>query len=223
VILLAGLTAPFALHYKRDRMARPTRSETAVARLALRPLAELFVAMAAIGMVSGAVQTGVTAYADAIDEPSTAGLIYAELGIGSGLAGASGVWLPTRFGLHRRYITFAAALLIGTIVLPTGGSLLPVPVAVLIASLPIAPYMIAVYALTTRLAPAHRAATVITLVCAGGPLGTAAARAIAGALAEGHGAAGAFSVAPASGGIGLITAVAVVADRRRAGGPDRPG
>jgi MFS family permease len=222
VILLAGVTAPFALHYEGGRVARPRRSETAVTGLALRPLAGLFVAMAAIGMVFGAVQTGVTAYADAIDEPSAAGLVYAELAIGSALAGASCVLLPARFGLHRRYVTFAAALLAGMIVLATGGSLLPVPVAVLIASLPIAPYMIAVYELTTRLGAPARAATVMTIVCAGGPLGTAVARAIAGVLADGHGTAGAFSIAPAAGGIALMAALAVVvADRRPAGGPDR--
>lgn len=207
VILLAGVTAPFALRYERGRSVPRTRSKSALPR---RSLAGLFLAMAAIGMVFGAVQTGVTAYADATDAPGAAGLVYAEFGVGSALAGAACVWLPARFGVRRRYLAFAVALFAGTMFLAAAGSLLTVPVAVLIGSLPVAPYMIAVYALTMRIAPPRRAATVMTIVCAGGPLGTAAARAVAGVLADAHGVAGAFAVAPVAGALALVTALAVV-------------
>ncbi|MGW1809874.1 hypothetical protein [Streptomyces sp. NPDC002078] len=40
--------------------------------------------------------------------------------------------------------------------------------------------MISLYALTERLAPAGRAATAMTVLCAGGPLGTAAGQATSG-------------------------------------------
>ena len=213
-LVLAGVTAPFALNYERSSGTPPSKPETAATTLPRAPLVGLFIAMAAIGMVFGAVQTGVAVYADATNQPGAAGLIYAEFGVGSALAGAACAWLPAGFGLRRRYVTFAAALLGATLALSTAGSLLPVPAAVLMASVPVAPYMIAVYALTTQIAPPHRAATVMTIVCAGGPLGTAASRAVAGTLADAHGITGAFAVAPAAGGVALLTAVAVAMHRK---------
>jgi MFS family permease len=208
VALLGCATLPFALRHA-DGPAPRHRSS---ARLPLRPLGGMFLAMAAIGAIFGVVQTGVTAYATGIGAPGSAGLIYAEFGVGSALAGAACAWLPVRFGLRQRYPSFAATLLLGMIAL----TVLPVPIAVAVASLTVAPYMISLYGLTERLAPQGQAARTMTIVCAGGPLGTAAGRAMAGHLAGAHGSAGAFHPAPVIAGMALALAVAlVVADRGR--------
>ncbi|MFJ9896182.1 MFS transporter [Streptomyces sp. NPDC091280] len=221
VALLLLATLPFALSLAPGRTAPrpvPGTSRTPLPRL---PLAVMFLAMAAMGTVFGAVQTGVTAYAEARGHPGGAGLLYALFGVGSALAGAACAWLPARFTPHHRYVTFAATLLLGTLVLLAGYDLHAVPAAMAVAGVTVAPYMISLYALTERLAPADRATAALTILCAGGPLGTATGQALSGHLADRHGPAGAFLPAPLAAGAALLLAVTVVlADRRRT---SRPG
>ncbi|MFE2069705.1 MFS transporter [Streptomyces sp. NPDC059467] len=215
--LIAVSSLPFALRHAD----RPTGQHTpdrnrGAQRLPRRPLAVVFLAMVAMGTVFGAVQTTVTVYADTIDEPGAAGLMYAGFGIGSALAGAACAWLPRRFSLRARYVVFAAALFAGMLVLAGGTRLVSVPAAVALAGFTVAPYMISLYALTERLAPAERAAVAMTVLCAGGPLGTAAGQAVSGGLAQSHGADGALLVAlTAAGGALLLAVSAVLADRNR--------
>jgi hypothetical protein len=56
-------------------------------------------------------QTAVSAYARVLEQPGAAGLLYAELGAGSALAGLAYAFLPQRFTPNSRHITFAAVLL----------------------------------------------------------------------------------------------------------------
>jgi MFS family permease len=200
VALLGAATVPFALRQNGPLIARQRSS----GRLPLGPLAGMVVAMAAIGAIFGIVQTGVTAYAQ-----DSAGLVYADFGVGSALAGAACAWLPRRFTLRARYPVFAAALVVGMIAL----TVLPVPVGVAVASVTVAPYMICLYGLTERLGAPDQAATIMTILCAGGPLGTAAGRAIAGRLADLHGSAGAFAAAPVVAGAALVLAITLVLRR----------
>lgn len=216
MILIAAATLPFALlHADRDSPPKVAPDDVRP-HLPRRPLAVMFAAMAAMGVIFGAVQTAVTVYADTIGEPGTAGLVYAEFGIGSALAGAACVWLPQRFSLRARYVTFAAMLFVGTLVLFAGARLVSVPAAVAVASFTVAPYMISLYALTERLAPPERAAIAMTVLCGGGPLGAAAGQAVSGALAEAHGTDGALLVAVAgAAGALLLALTAAMADRSR--------
>ncbi|MEV0904225.1 MFS transporter [Streptomyces hokutonensis] len=220
IALLLLATLPFALSLAPGGVAHrpaPGTSRTPLPRL---PLAVMFLAMATMGTVFGAVQTAVTAYADDSGHPGGAGLLYALFGIGSALAGAACAWLPARFTLLRRYVTFAAALLLGTLTLVAGYGLHAVPAAMAVAGVTVAPYMVSLYALTERLAPADRATVALTVLCAGGPLGTATGQVLAGCLADRHGAAGAFFVAPMAAGAALLLAVTVVfVDSRRASRP----
>ncbi|WP_328974203.1 hypothetical protein [Streptomyces canus] len=69
---------------------------------------------------------------------------------GEALSGAS-----ETTSLRARYVSFAATLCAGMLILFAGAQLVsvPVPVAVALASFTVAPYMISLYALTERLAP----------------------------------------------------------------------
>ncbi|MET8953276.1 hypothetical protein [Streptomyces sp. NPDC004533] len=215
--LVAVSTLPFALlHADRTKQQLPTRDHK-MPHLPLRPLAVLFLAMVAMGAVFGSVQTAVTVYADTIDKPGAAGLVYAEFGIGSAaLAGAACAWLPGRFSLRARYVSFAATLFAGMLILFVGARLLPVPIAVAPASFTVAPYMISLYALTERLAPAERATVAMTVLCAGGPLGRAGGQAVSGGLAETRGVEGALLVAlVVAAGALLLALWAFLADRGR--------
>ena len=209
VALLVLATLPFALSLApggAEHRPAPGAPRTPLPRL---PLAAMFLAMAAMGTVFGAVQTGVTAYANDSGQPGSAGLLYAVFGIGSALAGAACAWLPARFTPSGRYVTFAATLLLGTITLVAGDRLHAVPVAMAVAGVTVAPYLISLYTLAERLAPADRATVALTILCAGGPLGTATGQVVAGHLADSHGSAGAFLVAPIAATAALLLAVAV--------------
>ena len=95
-------------------------------------------------------------------------MIYPEFGVGSALAGAACAWLPRRFELRLRYLAFAATLFVGMVAL----AVLPVPVGVAVAGVTVAPYLICLYGFTERLGSRAQAATIMTVLCAGGPLGT---------------------------------------------------
>ncbi|WP_369200010.1 MFS transporter [Streptomyces sp. PU-14G] len=216
VLLLAAATLPFALYSSSPRGTGRPRKAIRQGRLPRRAMAGMFVSMAAMGAVLGAVQTGVTVSAADASQAGAAGLVYAEFGIGSALAGAVCAWLPAAFTQRRRLLVFAALLWAGTLCLLAGDLLHAVPVAVAAAGLTVAPYMICLYTLTEQLAPSSRAALAMTLLCAGGPLGTAAGQALAGSLAQRHGSTGAFAVAPlAAGSAFLLAVVLLLADQGR--------
>ncbi|WP_420313006.1 MFS transporter [Streptomyces sp. YS-B37] len=210
IALLLLATVPFALSLTQGSTEDRKGTHTPRTPLPRLPLAAMFLAMAAMGTVFGAVQTGVTAYSNESGHPGSAGLLYAVFGIGSAMAGAACAWLPARFGLRRRYVTFAATLLLGTLALVAGERGQVLPAAMAVAGVTVAPYLISLYALTERLAPADRATVALTVLCAGGPLGTATGQALAGYLADGHGSAGAFLVAPVAAAAALLLAVAAV-------------
>ncbi|MFE9611112.1 MFS transporter [Streptomyces sp. NPDC006012] len=193
--LIAAATLPFALRHTHRGPAHPCSRGAGRTRLPVGPLAVMFLAMVAVGAVFGSVQTAVTVYADTIGSPGASGLVYAEFGIGSALAGAVCTWLPQRFSLRARYVSGAALLCAGMLVLFAGARLVSLPAAVAPAGFTVAPYMISLYALTERLAPAERATVAMTVLCAGGPLGTAGGQAVSGGLAQTHGVAGALLVA----------------------------
>ncbi|MCI3276763.1 MFS transporter [Streptomyces cylindrosporus] len=214
--VIAATTLPFAAVYAHPAPHQQPTAPQEKPRLPRRPLAVMFLAMAAMGAVFGSLQTAVTVYADAIDEPGAAGLVYAEFGIGSALAGVACAWLPRQFTLRARYLSFAATLCAGMLVLFVGARLLSLPAAVAAASLTVAPYMISLYALTERLAPAERAAVAMTVLCAGGPLGAAVGQAVSGSLAQSYGIDGALLVAFTAAAAALLLALsAFLADRRR--------
>lgn len=216
MVVIAAATLPFALLCGDHDLPRRPSQDHRGPHLPRRPLAVMFLAMTAMGVVFGAVQTAVTVYADRIGQPGASGLVYAEFGIGSALAGAACVWLPTRFSLRARYVTFAALLFVGTLVLFAGARLVSLPAAVAVAGCTVAPYMINLYALTERLAPPERAAVAMTVLCGGGPLGVAAGQGVSGALADAHGTYGALLVALAGAAGALLLAVAAaMADRGR--------
>ncbi|MFJ7116487.1 MFS transporter [Streptomyces albogriseolus] len=216
MLLIAACTLPFAFRHADRATRRLSSADRRKPRLPRRPLAVMVLAMAAMGAIFGAVQIAVTVYADAIGEPGASGLLYAVFGIGSALSGFACAWLPQRFSPRLRYVSFAATLFVGMLVLYLGAQTGSFPFTMALASFTVAPYMISLYALTEWLAPAERAAVAMTVLCAGGPLGTAGAQAVSGGLAETHGVHGALLVALAvAGGALLLALVAFLADRGR--------
>ena len=172
LLLVLGAAAPFALRYDRGR-PEPVSAKA----IGWRSVAVLVGAMAAVGAIFGAVQTGVTAHGGA-------GL-YALLGVGSGLGGLLSGWIRLPQSVS------AGALLVGMVTF----TVLPLPAAMVIGGATIAPFMVSLFVAAERRA-AGRLGTVIATLSAGGPVGTAVGQLAAGWLTDRYGPAGAFAVAP---------------------------
>ncbi|MDI1465565.1 MFS transporter [Catellatospora sp. KI3] len=215
--LLAAI--PFALHRTAPPVVRlprtPGRADAAQ-RLPLGRVAVLVAAMSVIGVVFGATQTAVTAFADAIGTPGSAGLIYAVLGVGSALAGLAMAWLPASFGPVSRYVASAAALVAGAAALLLAGSVVTAVAAVIVLGVTAAPYLISGYALAGRLSPPRRAGMVMTLLASGVVAGVSLGAALAGRLADLVGYRSAFAVPLAAALVGLLLALLAAPSLRRA-------
>ncbi|GHJ45066.1 MFS transporter [Catellatospora sp. TT07R-123] len=215
--LLAAI--PFALHRTAPPVVRLPRTPgrpDAGQRLPVGRVAVLVAAMSVIGVVFGATQTAVTAFADAIGSAGSAGLIYAVLGVGSALSGLAMAWLPATFGPVSRYVAAAAALVGGAAALLLAGSIATAVVAVIVLGVTAAPYLISGYALAGRLSPPRRAGMVMTLLASGVVAGVSLGAAIAGRLADTAGYRGAFAVPLAAALLGLVLALLAAPRLRRA-------
>jgi MFS family permease len=182
-VLLLTAALPLALLYTpagpdETRTLRPQTREPIPAG----PLAGLVAAMTLMGAIFGVLQTSVTAYATQTGDRGQAGMLYALLGIASAVAGLACELIPPRVHPRTRYLLFTTGLLLGMTTLAASGVLLPLPLAIPVAGLTIAPNMISVYALTENLAP-NRVTTTMTIVCTAGPVGTAIGPVSAGLLA----------------------------------------
>lgn len=199
-LLVAG-GLPLAALYSR-RPAWRGHEPAGKPQLRVAALAVMVAAMALMGGIFGALQAGVTAYAGRAGTPGAAGWLYAELGLGSAVAGLAYAWLPQRLDVAARYRAFSVCLAVGMAAM----LLLPLPVAFAVGGVTVAPYMISVYTLTESLAP-ERVSTMMTVVCAGGPVGTAAGQAFGGMLVDTHGYGGPLALAPALAGLAALLAV----------------
>jgi predicted MFS family arabinose efflux permease len=203
LLVAAGLTLlfaiPFALHHTAPPVVRVPGAGVARSRLPIGPLVILVSAMLPIGMIFGATQTGVAAFAGASGRPGSAGLIYAVLGIGSTIAGLASAWLPARIGPVSRYRWSSAALTVGgCVLLVVPRSLGALLVAMAVVGVTSAPYLISAGTLAIAVGPADRAGSFMTLVASGVVAGVALGAAIAGRLADAYGASGAFIVPAAA-------------------------
>ena len=218
--LLVIAAAPLARRYTDlvpDETAT-TRSSQGRAAVSVHwpSLLTLTIAMVGVGAVFGAVQTGAAAYAAATGTPQLAGVYFAELGIGSAVAGAACAWLPQRFGLTLRRWVFPVALTVGMGVLLWGAAHDLLPLAIAVGGLTVGPYMVTLYSLIEAQTPLSAMATAMAVLCAGGPIGTAAGQFLAGLLVDAHGPTTAFVLAPAAAGVGLAASLlnAIVRTRR---------
>lgn len=223
-ILLVVAAAPLARRYT-DLVPDETPTTAspqgrAAVSLHWPSLLTLTTAMVSVGAIFGAVQTGAAAYAAASSTPQLAGVYLAELGIGSAVTGAACAWLPQRFGLALRRWVFPVALTVGMTVLLWGAVHDLFPLAIAVAGLTVGPYMVTLYSLTEAQTALPTMVTAMAVLCAGGPVGTAAGQFVAGLLIDAHGATAAFVIAPVAAVVGLVASLlnALVRTRRSVAG-----
>lgn len=192
MVLASALTllfvGAFALH--------PTGRHVSIARAAdgsaPSPASELFrplvlvvvIGILGVGLFFGATLTALTSFMDDRGIAEQAGLLYGVMGIGSALLALGVAWLPVRFTLHARWLTFGGILLGGSALLMTASDVTTMTVALAILGIGVGPTLVTLYSLGAARSPLGRSATVMTMLGSGVVVGQAAAAAVTGSLAE---------------------------------------
>jgi MFS family permease len=149
-----------------------------------------------------------------------AGLVHAMLGVGSVIAGLAVAALPARFGYAARVLVAALGLALLSLPLLVTDTIPRLFVVVTVLGFVVAPYMISVFMLGERAAPASRVGAAMTLLAGATGLGYAVGSAAAGRLADVHGHAGAFAVTVTAAASAAVLAAVSQPWLRRIGGPD---
>jgi MFS family permease len=205
ILLVFGCA--FALH-PTAHLAHTHRAAAATgARLLTAAFAVLLLAQLLIGIVFGSIQTGTTVLATDAGQSGIAGLVHASLGVGSVVAGLAVAALPARFGYAARVLVAACGLALLSLPLLATDTVPRLFVVVLVLGFVVAPYMISVFMLGERAAPASRVGTAMTLLAGATGIGYATGSAVAGRLADVHGHPGAFAVTVGA----AVTAAALAA------------
>ena len=185
VLALIGQTG-FALHPSslpgRGRVAAAPDAPRAA--LPVAHLAFLLLAMAAVGLVFGASQTGVAARMAESGHDGLTGPVYALMGVGSAVAGLLTTRLPARLALADRIAAGGALLVLGGVVVALAGPPPLLGLACLFLGLALAPALVSAYALAERAAPDGWGTTTMTALATANVVGVAAGAAVTGQLVD---------------------------------------
>ena len=172
--------------------------------------------MVAMGSFFGSTQTSLTAFAGSFGVASSAGLLYAVMGLSSAVAALSVAFWPERFGPAARWMLCAAAMTAFSLLLFLPGDIATMLVVLLVLGIPVGPTMVSIFGIGAIVAPRQLMGTVMTMLASGVVTGTALGSAVAGRLADSYGYSHAFIVpAAAAGALLLLSAVASRAAARR--------
>ena len=176
--------------------------------------------MVAMGSFFGSTQTSLTAFAGSFGVASSAGLLYAVMGLSSAVAALSVAFWPERFGPAARWMLCAAAMTAFSLLLFLPQDIATMLVVLLVLGIPVGPTMVSIFGIGAIVAPPRLMGTVMTLLASGVVTGTALGSAVAGRLADSYGYSHAFIVPSAAAGalllLSLVASRAAAARRRAA-------
>ena len=164
-------------------------------------------AMVLMGAFFAAAQTAITVFVTALDRPSSGGLIYALMAIGSAGTALATAAIPVRYGPRSRCAVPAAGLVIGVLLMASAGTVPVLCAAVLFTGLWVGPIMVTLNQVAGALAPVGRTATTMAYLGAGSVVGVALGATGSGALADAGGSLGGFAVAAAASAALLLLAL----------------
>ncbi|MEV8267278.1 MFS transporter [Microbacterium sp. NPDC076911] len=140
-----------------------------------------------MGLFFGAMLTSLTAFMAERGVPEQAGLVYGAMGIGSAIFALGVAFLPVRFSLHARWLTFGAILFTASLGLMLVTSITGMALCLLVIGIGIGPTLVTQYSLAAARSPWGRSATVMTMLGSGVIVGQSAATALTGIVAEASG------------------------------------
>jgi MFS family permease len=140
-----------------------------------------------VGMFFGTMLTSLTSFMADRGAPEQAGLLYGVMGVGSAILALGVAWLPVRFSLRARWLTFSGILLAGSLLLLLVDTPAMMMVALAIMGIGIGPTLVTQYSFGAARSPLGRSATVMTMLGSGIVVGQSIGAAVAGELAESSG------------------------------------
>lgn len=179
--------------------------------------------MLAIGTVFGSLATTMTVFAEVTGNPGTGGLIYAAMGVTSGLGALSVSRWPSRWTAELRWLGCAVVAVPAAAVLLLFTEPWQMVLGMLLIGAPVGPVMVTVFAAAGRRTPPARLGFVMTLLSASVTLGTSVGNLLGGTASDAAGYQAALgvtvgaSVALLLGGLGFLA----YAHAERAGRGDR--
>ncbi|MGO3151518.1 MAG: MFS transporter [Galactobacter sp.] len=207
-LILALVVVPwFALHptaaaaVPQERGTQPVDSDAGSRphvvvpeRMPLGLISVLLLGMLSIGIVFGSLATVSTAFADETGHSGSGGLVYATMGLTSGLAALSvSRWSP-KFSHSRRWMVCSVVLVAVLCLLWLPEQPWQLSILFLLVGAPIGPVLVTVFAIAGNHTPVRRLGLIMTLLAAGITLGTSIGNWISGALADADGHAAALWV-----------------------------
>lgn len=211
LVLGLGGTLAFAAQRATEPAVAPT-SGSGRSALRVPGVQVLSVSLAAVGVVFGAAEVVMVAFAEQRGSASGGGLLLALVALGSAGAGLAYGAVTFRTALPRRYLLGLLGLAVGVVPLLLAPSVALMAPAALLAGIAISPTLIASFGLVESLVPLSARTEGFTWLNSGLGVGVAGGSALGGALAEGVGARPAFAVCVA----GAVLALAAAVVGRRA-------
>ncbi|WP_216402567.1 MFS transporter [Arcanobacterium phocae] len=164
-------------------------------------------AMLALGMFFGAAQTSVTAFAQYHGTPSSAGLIYATMGLGAAITALGSVGLPDILTHTSRIVLGGVGLTIGSIICVFAPTPVFLSLAVFLSGLAIGPVSVAIFTLAGARAPQGGDAVAVTALGSVNVLGVATSASVTGQIV-GHSASYGFLICSLCAALIAIAAIA---------------
>lgn len=144
----------------------------------------LMLGMLSIGTIFGSLATTTTAFVVEAGQPDSAGLVYATLGITSGLGALSVARWPRAWTAARRWVCCSALLVPVLALLWLAAAPWQLSLLLLLVGAPIGPVLVTVFSAAGLTTPTRRLGLVMTLLSAAVTLGTSIGNWLGGALAE---------------------------------------
>lgn len=190
-VLTVVFVGAFALHPSARAVSMHRdgdgRALSAVSELFAPGVLVVVVGILGVGMFFGTMLTSLTSFMADRGASEQAGLLYGVMGVGSAILALGVAWLPVRFSLRARWLTFSAILLGGSLLLLLVDSPATMMIALAIMGIGIGPTLVTQYSFGAARSPLGRSATVMTMLGSGIVVGQSLGAAVAGDLAENAG------------------------------------
>lgn len=215
LLLFAGipfaLTAPATID-DASFAAGPTASVRPSIAKVLWAVAGAIVVMTAIGAFFGSVQAAVTQRSELFGVPGQGGLVYALMGLGSGLTALLVVMVPESVKLPTRTLVGGLGMAVFIAVAAAQGGVPLLAASLFAAGLFIGPTMVTAFTLAESRSPYGGTGVAMTAMQSSVTVGVSLGAAVGGALSASQTGLGAFGMSIAA---GLVVAAAAVAMGRR--------
>lgn len=198
-VLTVVMVIAFAVHPTSAVLVPGRRRAGSIEGAAQPPVQWWLVALPVAGMLAmgtffGSTQAALIAFAGQFGAATSAGLLYAVMGLSSAAAALSVAYWRPSFSHPRRWIAAAGgmAALAALLLLPQ--AVPPMLLVLFLLGIPVGPTMVTIFSIGSDVAPKHLMGTVMTLLASGIVAGTALGSSVAGLLADAAGPTQAFLV-----------------------------